>query len=748
MLVTVIALGIGPASFLGARFDAAARLAIAAPLGLCVGTCVFTTLIWFTSARHTYWLIPILATISIVCTLRRTAGGGQARRGLRAKLGTLSAYDALALVVVCIATMGPLTYTLHERHSVGPVSFLIGDAAGYVEEADGAVQESLSEAVSHQPKTVSPTLAAWRKLVASPQNLDAAPLAANLNELGGFGSTETQSSYMIVFLAVAALGAFATVRYFAPRPKWASPLAGVLFGGPLFLQLLADGSQAAICGIALMAPIAAVGAETLRNRRVADLALLALLAAGLMALYGLYVPGVAVASAIVLVVRAINRRRSLSPQTLRSAAGRIAVVIGLTAIFNFVSVTRNVRFWTETANFYSAGRPKYDLPITVLPGWLLQTRQFFLLGGLFHGSLFQLLLGILLPIVFVAAMIMGIRRWHFALLCLSLIFTFAALAEYTSAAHNCSYCVDRNLLPVAPLTIVLLALGTAALASVGSAWLQGIAVVIALLSVVAAGYQTRSERLLFAADSYFLEDGNRELLSHLPRHPGPVDLEGYGLGQHGVVPELTDMYSLMAERNHEEVSVPNEFPSPTEFKSLGTENYVDPNYRYVLTRFGGVRTARRIIARVGPLALEERVSKLDVTFVSGATTPLVRLDKSGLPQIEGRLHLLVVGSGSGPAWVSLRFRTIVRAEAIAAPGLSEDSASHTLTVCALATGAGPLRRLTIKLRGRLFPGADPAEPFGEEEPPQGIQLVAMHVAAHCSTGSPSHGQHRAVARQV
>ena len=71
MLVVLLCLGSGPASFLGRRFDATARLAMAPVLGLCLGTCVFTTLIWFTAARHTYWLLPILALGSVAVALRR-----------------------------------------------------------------------------------------------------------------------------------------------------------------------------------------------------------------------------------------------------------------------------------------------------------------------------------------------------------------------------------------------------------------------------------------------------------------------------------------------------------------------------------------------------------------------------------------------------------------------------------------------------------------------------------------------------
>jgi hypothetical protein len=54
MLVLLFTLGSGPASFLGQRFTAAARLAMSPILGLCGATCIFTTLAWFVPARDTF----------------------------------------------------------------------------------------------------------------------------------------------------------------------------------------------------------------------------------------------------------------------------------------------------------------------------------------------------------------------------------------------------------------------------------------------------------------------------------------------------------------------------------------------------------------------------------------------------------------------------------------------------------------------------------------------------------------------
>ena len=309
MLITLLALGSAPASFLGQRFGVAARVAMAPVLGLCLGTSVFTTLIWFTGARDTFWLLPLLALASLAVALRRGLAGppgntdGSYRRRIALLARRLPLYDAIALVVVCVVVAMPLTYTLHERHSVGPVGYEVWDAFAFTAEADGAAEES-SHSAEHKANTFGQNFAQmyWAGAASQDQQFDAVPLSANLNELLGLHSTDTQSPFLIAFLLAGALGAFAAVRYAAAKPRWAAPLAGILFGGPFFLQLIVDGSQPATSGLALILPIAAVGADVLRTSRTASLALFALLLCGLMALYPLFVPAIGISTGVILVV--------------------------------------------------------------------------------------------------------------------------------------------------------------------------------------------------------------------------------------------------------------------------------------------------------------------------------------------------------------------------------------------------------------------------------------------------------------
>ncbi len=766
LLAILLALGSGPAAYLGRRFDAPARLALAPVLGLCLGTCVFTTLIWFTAARHTYWLVPLLAALSLALAVRRCVmaaareqAAGRAGRYARF-LRRLRPSDALALIAVCVIVAAPLDYTLHERHSVGPIGFAVWDSVDYTAEPDGMEQQSIRQASGHYSEAeihgfvnggaAHPSHAVnqkanfvrlfWSFYASGDQNLDAAPLSANVNAFLGLGATETQGLFLIVFLIVGALGAFAATRYATRRPRWLAPLAGALFAGPFFMQLIADGSQAAVCGLALVLPIVAVGIDALRERSIAGLALLALIGSGLLALYPLFAPTVVLASAVILLSLALRdwyRGRFDRRTALRTLAGVIAV-IALAAIFDLVAFTRDLRYWHDVLKgaYFSAGLPVYHLPISVLPGWLLQTREFYGLTDLGYTSAHEMLIGVVIPLIFVVAMLVGLFRRRALLVLAPFALVCAALAAYVSLAQDCSYCTDRNLLPLAPLGIALLVLGIGTMAVARSGWLRLVAIGIAVLALVSVASRTRQERLRFADGAYFLDGANRALLSHLPPHAQTVDVEGFGQNLGKAPGELPLVYYMVSEVNGGRVSLPSEFVDFQGLAYLGEANPANPQfspyYRYVLTRFGGVANGRRLIARTGSLALQERSQPLDATLVSGVVVPPVRRDPQGRPWVSGPLHMLVVGEAPRTAWVRLRFAADVPVTITPQRGVTTRLRDGTLTACVRATGAAPTRKATFGVGFQPVPGGAPTEPFAVPDPPQGVQLLEMRAVTRCS----------------
>jgi len=745
MLLTLLALGSGPAAFLGERFGTAARVAMAPVLGLCLGTCVFTTLIRFTAAYNTYWLLPILALISIAISVGRTLSrhrrrAGSARPSIRTVLRSPGLRDGLALVTVCVVVAAPMSYTLHERHSVGPIGFAVWDADGYTAETDAALHISIRQAAQPLPPNASLTRLIWSSFSQGNQNLDAVPFSANVDALLGLHATDTQGLFLIVFLMAGALGAFAAVRYLAPDPWWAAPLAGILFAGPFFLQLMADGSQAATCGLALILPLAVVGLDTLRDPRAANIVLLALLASGLIALYPLFVPGVAIAAAIVLAIRAGIAwwQGRLDRRALGAAVVRIVGLLGLCVIFNVVSFLRDARYWRGVLHgeYNIVGLPVYHLPYSVLPGWLLQTREFYDLTELGSTTPKELLLGVILPILLVSVIVYGIKRRRNGFILLAVALLFFSMAEYENVAHHCSYCTDRALLPIAPISIALLAIGIAALATAPRLWLKLTALAMAVVVVVAIGQRTREERLRFADQGYFLDGGDAALLSKLPPAAGPLSLEGFGANPASAPGELPLVYLLATERTRERVSLPTEYNDYSGLAYLGGPNpanpQVKPGYRYVLTRFGNVQTGRRLIARTGSLALEERTQPIDAIAISGLAVPALRLDSQGLAGVVAPLHMLLVGGSSHPAWISLRFRTVVPVTVPKQSGVTARVTPGLVVACVRTTGMAPVRRGAIQLAAPLVPGIVPSEPFATAEPAQGVQLVAMTAVEHCS----------------
>src|ERR1019366_1683274 len=104
----------------------------------------------------------------------------------------------------------------------------------------------------------------WATYAQAYQQLDVSALEANVNRLLGLQSTDTQSPFLIAVILAGALGAFASVRAAARRPTWGAALAGCPLAGPPFTERFMGGSQAALAGSALLAPIVVVGLDALR----------------------------------------------------------------------------------------------------------------------------------------------------------------------------------------------------------------------------------------------------------------------------------------------------------------------------------------------------------------------------------------------------------------------------------------------------------------------------------------------------
>jgi hypothetical protein len=730
-LALVTALGSGPATFLPKRFDAVARAAMAPVFGLCVGVCLAVTLIYFFSAHDTRWvLIPVaLASLGLAAWRWRKlpAPRWPNRRGV------------IQLAVVALVILISFDYPLAHRGTVGPAGgYTIADTAGYVSETNGEARQGIRQTRHDAAPFADLSVYAWASYAYGYQQLDVSALEANVNQLTGLGATDTDSAFLIAVILVGALGVFAVVRSVSGVPTWGAVLGACLFGGPLFVELFMDGSQAALAGCALLAPIVLIGWEALSCRRTATLVLFSLLVAGLQTVYPLFLPPIVIAACAAIAVLGIRRLRRGWPSTEEwlLAVGQLTMVVVLAAVFTPVAFSRNVSYWESLLNgsLSLAGLPAYDLPFNVIPGWVLQTREFYGLVDVSQASAGQLFMAVLVPLLLIAVIVLAIKRYRVASVMLVVVAGASVLAYYAWAGRHCGYCVQRNMIPVAALAAPALGLGVAALATLRWRGRLVLAAAAAAVIVVVVGHEGVVERQRLANGAYLLNTQDRQALAAVPHGEGPVEVEGFSQGPAPPM-ELPLVYNLVDEKTSGNLSLPTDRDDNSGLAYLGGAQPLGPvfrpNYRYVLTHLAGIATSRRVVARYGPIALEKRTQPLDVTINGGVTVPAVWEDPNGTAWVNpGRpLHFVVSGGSPGTkAWVSIVLRTKVPVRLVKQPGVTAVIRPGVTRICALASGDPPVRVIGFQVSFVPVPAPVPKRPFSNPLPPRGAKLVSMTVS--------------------
>jgi hypothetical protein len=731
-LLVLFLLGSGPASFLSRRIDPVARLALAPALGMCVGTAVTLTLVQWEPVRSTYWVLYPCAAVSLAIAVWRLV-----RRRFELRLPLR---EAAQLVLIALAVLVPASSTLHHYHTVGPVAWNVYDAAGYVSEIDGQQTQSISEARRHaQPPWHNSPQAYYDVYALGYQNLDVSALEGSVSDIMSLGSTDTQSPFLIALLLVGGLGAFAAFRYATGSRSWAAVIAGGAFGGPFFLQLWADSSEAAICGLALVLPFAVAGWEVLREGRVADCVLLGLVSAGLLSVYPLFVPPLAIGALLFLAamgIRQLRRRRPTRGEVV-GVVWRLALVVALAAALSPVAFGRDVTYWRAVLSGGQsfAGLPAYDMTFGVLPGWLLQTRQFYLLPSLGSASLGVLIAAVLVPLLLLGVIVYGFRRRPGALVLAAFALVCVLLAEYVWIKNSCEYCVQRNLLPLGPMAVVMVAIGLFALWSEAGVLGRVIATVVAVAAAISVIGPLRDERTMVIDTAYFMSSSLRSVLSHLPRHNVPVQVEGFN--ETARAPgELVLTLALVNERTGNRASLAldsgdyfaNAYIGPPHQPTL-----LRPDYRYVLTRFAGVQTGRRTLDISQGVALQQRTGALDVTPVGGLGAPLLWEDEPGYAWLQGPalpdpFRALVVGGTAGqPAWVHMTLAATEPVTIPRQPNVSYAQRGASIGVCMRATGSAPRRFVSLRA---MFAAEYPPPPpvrYVLPLPSEGVRVTGLTV---------------------
>ena len=231
-----------------------------------------------------------------------------------------------------------------------------------------------------------------------------------------------------------------------------------------------------------------------------------------------------------------------------------------------------------------------------------------------------------------------------------------------------------------------------------------------------------------------LEPQDRQALAALPAGVGPVELEGFGQGPAPPM-ELPLAYNLVDEHTHGDVSEPTVTDDGRGLFYLGGIQPLGPSfkpdYRYVLTRLAGIVTQRRVVARYGPVALEQRTQSLDVLITGGVAVAAARFDPSGTAWVSNTLRFLVVGGRPGSdAYVSLFLEKTVPVTVARGPDVVKVAErGSALRICLHAPAAPIARGTAVRLAFTPQPPPLPPEHYAAPLPARGVKLLSMDASA-------------------
>ena len=268
-----------------------------------------------------------------------------------------------------------------------------------------------------------------------------------------------------------------------------------------------------------------------------------------------------------------------------------------------------------------------------MPGWLAQTRDFYYLPHLDALTAQQTLNSIFIPLLLIGVIAFGIVRHRAAAIAIPVVAIAALLAYYTMVNNQCSYCVQRNLLIVEPLTVAGIGVGVAALLVANARVLRLLGAAVAVVALVAVGDKALDTSRRQADAAYVFDRQTRQALAAVPQSgSAAVELEGFGQGPKAQMEDPL-VFSAAREVLGRPPSISAESDDNHGLQYLGGPRPAgpefDPAYRYVVSRLGGIRTPRRTLARYGPIVVQERAQPLDALLTSGVDVALARNDPAG-----------------------------------------------------------------------------------------------------------------------
>ena len=730
MLALLTVVGAGPAALLHRAHDRVTRAALAPAYGLAVACGVLTTGLWRIPGDKLVvaGLLPlVVASVALVVAARRRGWSPVPERAVGVK-------DWVQLGVVVVVVLVALGRPMVDLGAVGPIGgYQVADAVGYVAEIDGAQEVSSRTAEGFLDPRADRGEVYWAGVSRGYQQIGYDAVQAPLNVLLGLDATDTHTANLFVLVLIAGLGVFAAVRRLTASSTWAAVAGGVLAAGPFLFTLVMDGSQGALAGLCLLVPFGLAAWTAWGSRRWLDAALAGVLFGGVMAAYPLWIPHLVLAMGFAgawLLVR----RRLLPVRTLVGGLAVLGVVAIAVAPYPFL---RNVEYWRailEGTQSYN-GLPAYDVRLPVLYGWIAQTVDFY--GRVQPGD--ALFSAWLVPFGAAFVAFVGLRRFPAARVLLALAGAGALLCLFVVYGQDCTYCGQRNLLPLAPAGMVALGVGLAALA-VRHHRLVAVAAAAVLLGFVGAAQADTAARVADAA--YVLDPEVKDVLDALPSPAVSVHMEGFGQGDKPKMEEPA-VYHALNERVDGPPSI-NMFIDDFDAQAyIGGKREAGPelqlDHRYVLSRFASVAFGtRRGVRRAGPIALSERLGRYDVTVEGGIKAAMSNVDGRGLAWLAPGVPLtfFVTGGRSEPLWVRFRMREVTSITVL--PGEDLDARrtgdGKDLEVCVRTSDrTGPGRLASVNLEQGEQPPPPPVPEYAPPPPSTAGYLTEVDVStSDCS----------------
>jgi hypothetical protein len=675
LYVTLLAAtGLGPSMvLLRGRVDAA--LAFAPVVGLAVTSGILSTVAY---------VVPLRVAGPVVLVVLVLASAVMAWR-CRARVPARQAFPVVALGVLGVAAA---CIPMWQRSgSYGPIDLHFADSWFYIPIDHFLAGHRLGEA----PVDVAahPWLATLTGVSANHTRV-----GVDVVETSMFALTATTPvrGVMAAQAALAALVPMATYGLarliIGQRPRRWGIAAGVLALSPIVVQLFIDARPANLAALSLaVAFVGGAGLAVSRNGSSRDAVLVGVLACGMAVCYTEHLAVLVAATAATAVAALVAgpKRAAL----LRVIAQRSAVAFAVAIALSPLGIWRAASYALKLGDGSVVGGPALEgVHLRTAGPWVAGLlHQYDLAAPDSWGPLRTTLVYDVTIAVFALALLGVLRLRRSALpaalaLAGGLVATSLAEFAYFQLKGDCSYCVQKSITLAPPFLSVTVVFGGLVLwaALHGSRWRLGLAATAAAWFVLMV---TATVGLISAtANSPMrLDDRDADIadaVQGLPRDAS-VLIEGSESG-----PDLTPFFDvaaalyLVSSTGHP-VSYPEGATGFVGGPGLSPKPF-RADYGYVLSRFPGMATSRRIIRRFGQYALYAR-PRVDAAIVNATAVRDPRdTGPMAVPWLRSFLPLRVSGTTGG---------VVVRAEVSGSAVSAATFSSSTGRLVASPRGTAP-----------------------------------------------------------